>query len=141
MDQGLTIRQVSEVTGVTAHTLRYYERIGLVRGVPRARSGHRRYREEDVTWLVFLRRMQQTGMPIRRLQEYAALRRKGDLTSPRRRHILEEHRQDVLKRIGELTSNLAIIEKKIAMYEQAEAAAGKVIAPPERRSAASARAR
>lgn len=117
-DQGLSIRQVASETGVTAHTLRYYERIGLLRGVPRAASGHRRYRPEDVRWIEFLRKLHATGMPIRRMKEYAALLRKGDATIPARQRLLEEHKREVEARIDVLASNLEMIQKKIGLYAQ-----------------------
>lgn len=117
-DQGLSIKEVASETGVTAHTLRYYERIGLLRGVPRATSGHRRYRPEDVRWIEFLRKLHATGMPIRRMKEYAALLRKGDATIPARQRLLEEHKREVEARIDVLASNLEMIQKKIGLYAQ-----------------------
>jgi len=66
--------------GMTAHTLRYYERVGLIQPVGRARNGHRRYTESDAAWLNFLHCMRGTNMPIREMQRYAALREVGDAT-------------------------------------------------------------
>jgi DNA-binding transcriptional MerR regulator len=117
-DHGLTIKEVASQTGVTAHTLRYYERIGLLRGVPRSASGHRRYRPEDVRGIEFLRKLHATGMPIRRMKEYAALLRKGDATMEARQHLLLEHKRDVEAHIDVLTSNLEMIRKKIQLYSQ-----------------------
>ncbi|AKU99145.1 transcriptional regulator, MerR family [Labilithrix luteola] len=118
-----SIKDVAAQTGVTAHTLRYYERIGLLRGVPRAASGHRRYRAEDVRWVEFLRKLHATGMPIRRMQEYASLLRKGDSTIVARQRLLDEHRKDVESRIEVLTTNLEMIRKKIRFYAQRTAKA------------------
>jgi DNA-binding transcriptional MerR regulator len=112
----MTISEVAAASGVTAHTLRYYERIGLISGVPRASSGHRRYGPEQLRWIEFLRRMHATGMPIRRMQQYARLVRAGDTTVTARRALLMEHRAAVAGRIAELEANLAIIDKKIRMY-------------------------
>src|SRR5687767_15018837 len=75
-----SIREVAAATGVTAHTLRYYERAGLLPRVPRASSGHRRYGPTEVRWVTFLRRLHETGMPIRRMLEYARLVRRGEST-------------------------------------------------------------
>ncbi len=116
VSESLTINKVAKQTGVTAHTLRYYERIGLLRGIPRAESGHRRYRSEDVRFIEFLRKLHATGMPIRRMQEYAALLRKGDGTIAARQRLLEEHRHDVEARIDVLSSNLEMIRRKIRIY-------------------------
>ena len=75
---------------MTAHTLRYYERVGLIQPVGRARNGHRRYSEADEAWLHFLHCMRATSMPIREMQRYAELRELGDATSLDRRKILED---------------------------------------------------
>ncbi|WP_394833309.1 MerR family transcriptional regulator [Pendulispora rubella] len=119
-EQEWTIREVAEKTAVTVHTLRYYERIGLLSGVPRSASGHRRYGEAEVRWVVFLRKIHQTGMPIRRMLEYARLLRRGESTVRERRLLLEAHREEVEQRLGELQANLDILKCKIAMYEKME---------------------
>ena len=80
MDRDLTIQQVAERTGLSAHTLRYYERAGLLDPVGRAESGRRRYAAANLAWLDFLTRLRATGMPIRQMQEFAALRRRGTET-------------------------------------------------------------
>lgn len=117
---GLTIAEVAAATGTSAHTLRYYERIGLIRGVSRARSGHRRYGPDDVRWVEFLRKLQGTGMPIRRMLAYAALARRGDATITERRALLEAHRDDVAAKLAEQKVHLAGIEKKVEMYLELE---------------------
>jgi DNA-binding transcriptional MerR regulator len=116
----LTIEQVAERTGLSAHTLRYYERIGLIDPVGRATCGHRRYAAKDLAWIEFLIRLRATGMPIRHMQEFAALRRQGNTTIARRRVLLEAHRQMVQMHIEELQRNLEAISQKIAKYHQGE---------------------
>ncbi|WP_437923108.1 MerR family transcriptional regulator [Sorangium sp. So ce291] len=113
---GLTIAEVAAATRTSAHTLRYYERIGLIRSVSRARSGHRRYGPDDVRWVEFLRKLHATGMPIRRMLAYAALVRRGDGTISERRALLEAHRDDVAAKLAEQQAHLAIIEKKVSLY-------------------------
>ncbi|UJR84099.1 Hypothetical protein I5071_61700 [Sandaracinus amylolyticus] len=115
----LTIRDAAARTGLSPHTLRYYERIGLLGRVPRASSGHRRYGERELRMIDFLRKLQATGMPIRDMLRYAALVRRGDDTRPARRALLEQHEARVQARLDELAGNLAIIRKKIAMYGEA----------------------
>ncbi|WP_104987514.1 MerR family transcriptional regulator [Sorangium cellulosum] len=117
---GLTIAEVAAATGTSAHTLRYYERIGLIRSVSRARSGHRRYGPEDVRWVEFLRKLQATGMPIRRMLAYAALVRRGEGTLAERRALLEAHRDDVAAKLAEQQAHLAIIERKVEYYRELE---------------------
>jgi DNA-binding transcriptional MerR regulator len=117
-EEGLSIREVAQRTGITTHTLRYYERIGLVHHVPRAPSGHRRYREADLQWLELLKRLHATGMPIRRMLEYARLARNGDSTIPARRALLDAHRLDVEAKLTHLQSTLGLIRKKLKLYDR-----------------------
>jgi DNA-binding transcriptional MerR regulator len=117
--EGLSIREVAERTGITVHTLRYYERIGLVHHVPRARSGHRRYGEADLQWLDLLKRLHATEMPIRRMLEYARLARRGEVTIAARRELLDTHRAEVEAKITRLRSTLRMIERKLALYDRA----------------------
>ena len=83
-----TIRDVARETGLSVHTLRYYERIGLIPPVERAESGHRRYRDKDIAWFEFLRKLRATGMPIRKVREYVALQQQGDETLRERFELL-----------------------------------------------------
>lgn len=119
----LTIAEVAAATKTTVHTLRYYERIGLIEAVTRAESGHRRYGDADVRWVSFLRKLHATGMPIRRMLAYAALARRGDSTWAERRALLEEHRAEVAQKLAEQQGHLAAIEKKVALYRELEAEA------------------
>ena len=80
MDKELSIQQVAVVTQLSTHTLRYYERIGLLAPIERASSGHRRYSSQDIAWINFLSRLRTTGMPIREMQQFAELRREGNRT-------------------------------------------------------------
>jgi len=118
MTTGMTIQETAERTGLTAHTLRYYERIGLVWEVDRDSSGHRRYTEDDVGWLVLLTRLRATGMPVRDMLRYAELARRGPETLAARVELLEEQRERVLARIGELQSDLDLLNYKITAYRQ-----------------------
>lgn len=118
--EALTIEQVAERTGLSVHTLRYYERIGLLDPVDRATSGHRRYAAKDLAWIEFLIRLRATGMPIRHMQEFAVLRRQGDITIARRCALLEAHQQMVQTHIEELQRNLEAINQKIEIYHQME---------------------
>ncbi len=116
---GLTIREAAGRTGITVHTLRYYERIGLVRPVARAQSGHRRYGEDDLRWLELLKRLHATDMPIRKMLEYARLARRGETTIATRRALLDDHRRDIEAKLDKLRSAHALIQKKLALYDRA----------------------
>lgn len=111
----MTVQEVSTLLDVSPHTLRYYERIGLV-NVDRDPSGHRRYGTDSIRRLVFLTRMRLSGMPIRDLQHYIALVDDGEETVPERLEMLLEHRDTLRLQIRQLTLSLAATEYKIATY-------------------------
>jgi DNA-binding transcriptional MerR regulator len=117
-----TIQQIAEITGLSVHTLRYYERIGLIDPVERASSGHRRYSDNDVARVEFLTRLKATGMPLRQMQKYTELIRQGDSTLTERRKILEAHRLVVQAEMGKLQETLDFIETKIERYYNTEQA-------------------
>jgi DNA-binding transcriptional MerR regulator len=117
---GYTIRSMAERCGMTAHTLRYYERVGLIQPVGRARNGHRRYSDADEAWLNFLHCMRATSMPIREMQRYAGLREQGDATSLARRKILEDHQAGIAAQIVELQKAHALLSHKIENYRAIE---------------------
>ncbi|MFJ3957104.1 MerR family transcriptional regulator [Arthrobacter sp. NPDC090010] len=112
-----TIAQVAERTGLSQHTLRYYERDGLLpHEVGRASSGRRAYSEQDVGGIVMIARLRATGMPIAEIRRYARLVRDGDTSVPARLQLLVEHREHVLAQLHEAKEHLAAIEAKIALY-------------------------
>ncbi len=115
-----TIQEAARCTGLSLHTLRYYERVGLIDPIPKADSGHRRYMARDIAWIEFLTRLRATGMPIRRMQEFAELRRKGEGTYQERRLLLEEHKRTIAREVEELLLHLDAIDKKIHAYEEME---------------------
>jgi DNA-binding transcriptional MerR regulator len=123
MTSGLTIREAAQRSGLTAHTLRYYERIGLLEPPLRAGSGHRRYTQADLDRLVFLTRLRATGMPIGTMLRFAELVRRGPHTKPERLALLAEHRAAVAERIARLQADLGVIDHKIALYQEQESRA------------------
>ncbi len=115
VSEPMAITEVADLLDITPHTLRYYERAGLVE-VARDRHGHRVYDAEAVRRLVFLTRMRLSGMPMRDLQHYISLVDAGQDTVPERLDMLLEHRDIIRRRIRELTLSLAATEYKIATY-------------------------
>ena len=105
---------------MTAHTLRYYERVGLIQPVGRAHNGHRRYSEADEAWLKFLHCMRATNMSIREMQRYAELREQGDSTSLQRRKLLEDHQAAIAEKIADLQKAHALLTHKISNYRLIE---------------------
>jgi DNA-binding transcriptional MerR regulator len=124
MTTSLTIQQAAAKTGLSVHTLRYYEKIGLLDPIGRKDNTHRLYREEDLRWIDFLLKLRSTGLPVRDMLRYAALRRLGDTPESvsARKALLQQHTQTVEETLAELQSNLAVLHKKIKMYEAMETA-------------------
>jgi len=116
----LSIAEAAVETGLTAHTLRYYERVGLLDPVQRAESGHRRFTPADLAWVAFLQRLRATGMPIREMQRYAQLRRRGDETITARRELLEHHERGLRERLAALHADLDTLQAKIDHYRALE---------------------
>ena len=119
--RGLTIAETAERTGLTAHTLRYYERDGLMLAVDRSASGHRRYTEGDLEWIQLITRLRGTGMPIRDVRRYADLVRRGPGNEAERLDLLRAHRERVQADLDAVTQHLRAIDFKISIYERAEA--------------------
>jgi DNA-binding transcriptional MerR regulator len=114
----LTIQEVAQATGLSAHTLRYYERIGLIHSIDRGQNTHRRYTSEDVGWIDFLTKLRATGMSIKDMQRYAELQRRGDETLPERVEMLKALRDKVEARMEELNEHLKLIYYKIDLYQK-----------------------
>jgi DNA-binding transcriptional MerR regulator len=117
-----TISEVVTVTGLSAHTLRWYERIGLMPHVDRSHTGQRRYSNRDLHWLAFVGKLRLTGMPVADMVRYAEMVREGEKTFSARRELLVAHREDVHRRIAELRDTLAVLDYKIDMYGGAQRA-------------------
>ena len=119
-NKGYTIQEIAERSGMTAHTLRYYERVGLIRPVGRARNGHRRYSEAEAAWVDFLHCIRSTNMPIRDMLRYSELRELGDSTLEERRGILEDHQKEIADQIASLQRAFELLNHKIANYREIE---------------------
>lgn len=120
MENLFSIQQVASMTGLSTHTLRYYEKIGLIKNVQRDQTGYRQYTDFDLAWIQFLIRLRVTGMPMLKMKQFSDLRQKGESTITARKELLEEHYKDVLGKIEELELNSERIEEKIAHYKKLE---------------------
>lgn len=120
MESNLTIQEVAQRTGLTAYTLRYYEKIGLIAPIARASGGQRRYAASDMDWLAFLMHLRATDMPIHRMQEFARLRSEGSGTVTERRKMLDGHLIEVMAQILALQQSAQVLTAKIAFYRQIE---------------------
>ncbi|MET8859428.1 MerR family transcriptional regulator [Streptomyces sp. NPDC004579] len=114
-----TISEVVAFTGLSAHTLRWYERIGLMPHIDRSHTGQRRYSNRDLDWLGLVGKLRLTGMPVADMVRYAEMVRAGDHTYSERYELLEATRRDVRARIAELQDTLAVLDGKIGFYGDA----------------------
>ncbi len=114
----MSIGEISAVSGLSTHTLRYYEKLGVLKPADRTASGHRLYRADAVAWLDFVLRLKITGMPLAEIRKYAQLRSGGDTTLRPRLTMLEVHRKRLLSNISELSENLAALDSKIKTYRK-----------------------
>lgn len=115
---GATIAEAAELTGLSAHTLRYYEDEKLlIEGVPRAANGHRRYSERELGWIDLVSRLRVTGMPIQAIRDYADLVRQGEGNEVERLELLRLHRERVQAQVIEAETHLSAIDHKIRIYE------------------------
>jgi DNA-binding transcriptional MerR regulator len=132
---GVSIAEAARLTGVSVHTLRYYERAGLVvTPVDRNHSGRRRYQREDLKWIKICTKLRATGMPIRSIRRYAELVAAGPGNEEERLALLEAHRADVTARLAELQDSLKLMDHKIDVYRGRVAAgdADQLWAPKRR---------
>ena len=113
---GLTVAEVAKTIGITGHTLRYYERAGLIEPITRTTGGQRRYQPADIDWIRFLIRLRETGMPIAQMRHFAALRAQGEATIGDRLTLLAEHRRGVRRQIARLREHEQALTITIAEY-------------------------
>jgi DNA-binding transcriptional MerR regulator len=141
MTAALTIQQTAEACGLSVHTLRYYERIGLIKPIPRRSNGHRLYRADDLNWIAFLLRLRATGMSIEEMQRYAQLRELGDLPASvaERKAMLVQHTAAVEAEVKAMQETLAYLHQKIAIYATLEAELALPLAPGQSATLASGR--
>lgn len=110
-----TIGEFSKLTNLGIHTLHYYEHEGLL--TPERNSGNRRrYSEKDLVWVMFIKRLKDTGMPIKQIQHYAKLRAAGDSTLPDRMELLAAHKNTLCMQIRQLQENMEKLDSKIEFY-------------------------
>ena len=114
----MTIAEVSRKYDISADTLRYYERIGLIPPVPRTRGGLRDYGEESCGWIQLMKCMRAAGVQIEALIEYVDLFQQGDATLDARKALLVEQRDQLVSRMAEMQASLDLLNQKIARYEQ-----------------------
>jgi len=113
----MKIGEIANKTNLPASTLRYYEKKRLLK-VDRDKNGRRYYKESDIEWIKFIRRLKETGMLIKDIQHYSELRYVGSITMPERLQILQLHRNYVLEQQLKWTEYLQNLDDKIEFYQQ-----------------------
>jgi DNA-binding transcriptional MerR regulator len=130
----MKIGELAKRSGLSAHTIRYYERIGLLPYADRDQSSQRDYDASILIWIEFLARLKTTGMPIRDMLRYAALRERGVGTEVERRELMEQHRERVRAHVADLQACLLVLDTKIAGYAgEQQRMTDYDATPPERR--------
>ncbi len=113
-----SIREVSKKTGLTAHTLRYYEKEGLLSGVERTQGGFRQYTDEDLERLGLICCLKNTGMSIQEIARFVQLTHEGDHTLEERVELLRAHRERVLERMAEMQKHLDKVTWKLNFFTE-----------------------
>lgn len=114
----MNVQAFSERVGLSSHTVRYYDRIGLLGPIQRQTNGHRVFAEADVAWMSFVHRLRETGMPIQQMLKYAQLRQQGDSTLQARRLLLKSHAEALRIHLAEQQTHLDKLAHKIEHYDQ-----------------------
>jgi len=114
----MNIQKFSELTQLSAHTLRYYEKIGLLKTIARNSSGHRYFTEQDVIWVGFIKRLKETDMPLADILEYVQLHSQGEATASVRMEMLQQHATALQSKISEEQQHLKMLQQKIAYYSK-----------------------
>lgn len=114
----MTIAEVSKQYGVSADTLRYYERVGILPPVPRTKGGFRDYDEESCRWIELMKCMRSAGVQIEALVQYVKLCQQGEKTAGERRALLAGQRDQLLARLKEMQQSLERLNDKIALYDR-----------------------
>ena len=113
----MNMKRFSELTGLSSHTLRYYEKIGLLKNIRRNNSGHRQYTQQDLLWFGFIIRLKETAMPLDQILEYAALREAGAHTAQQRLALLEAHQAVLENHIESQRAHLVALAHKVQLYK------------------------
>jgi len=114
----ISIGELSRLSGVSTHTLRFYESAGILQPARRGANGHRRYLDADVLWLEFVLRLKQTGMPLAEIRQYADLRAQGEVSLQARLTMLKLHRERLVAKIEELSTCARVLDDKMDVYRQ-----------------------
>jgi len=114
----MNIKDFSKLSGISSHTIRYYEKLGLLRSIQRNDSGYRDFSNDDLIWIEFVKRLKDTAMPLKDIQTYARLRFEGDTTQQLRMDLLKKHAVQLEEKINSEKDHLKKLKLKIAHYKK-----------------------
>ena len=114
----MQISEAATLCGLTADTIRFYERSGLLPPIHRGPDGRRRFSQENIDWLTLLASLRSTGMPLSKMRQFAALYRAGDQTVPQRRQILLDHSDQLIQRRNALDRCEELLAHKLKLYDE-----------------------
>lgn len=113
----MNVQEFATRVALSPHTVRYYEKLGLLIKVRRDANGHRRFSEQDITWLEFILRLKNTGMSLANILRYAELRAAGDLTLQERKTMMEIHARQLHQQLALQQEHLTRVQEKIVYYD------------------------
>ncbi len=113
----MNVQDFAQQVGISPHTVRYYEKIGLLPDVRRTANGHRDFCEHDIAWMDFILRLKNTGMPLAEILTYSSLRSQGAKTLEQRQQILQTHAQQLATYIQLQQECFRLLQEKISWYQ------------------------
>lgn len=119
----MNVKDFAGRVGISPHTVRYYESVGLLRDVRRLPNGHRYFSDRDIEWISFVQRLKETGMPLAKIRQYAELRAKGDSTLRVRQSLLEDHARWLEDKLTAQQRHLLTLNEKIDWYRSLKTSA------------------
>ncbi|WP_322905698.1 MerR family transcriptional regulator [Paenibacillus campi] len=120
METTFSSKQVAAETGLSVHTLRYYEQLGLIQGVQRDHNGYRQYTESDIKWFQVIRHFRDLGLPIKDMQQFHAMPKNIPGSATARREFMEAYRINVVEQLAELQRTLQRVDNKIEFFKNLE---------------------
>ena len=112
------MKEVAQITGLSEHTLRFYEKQQLILNIKRDSNNYRLYSDFDIQWIQFLTKGKSTNMPLKDIQKYAELMAKGNSTLAEREEMLLKHKQRIAEQISTLSDILIQIDNKLLRYQR-----------------------
>jgi DNA-binding transcriptional MerR regulator len=119
MKKEYSISEFAQKIGISVHTLRYYEKEGLIEP-KRNEQNYRIYQEADLDWAEFVIKLKDTGISLKKIKEYTHLRNQGAKTITARKQLLLEHRETIVTEFNKVKNHLELLDNKIHLYEQLE---------------------